>query len=189
MNVLLANDAGVLYWQGEAQHDQVRISTIEAMRILREELLLVRPDELHDLVFSLSWGIRACEKNREALPIIVLFDLLLQEKVQHFIKLLHESSSGRNGIVFEIFLAIGQISVPVELLQIFFIISGAPEPPRALIVHLASWGNSIEGEYDALSGLEDVHNKIDIIEHLDPDLLKLLRHELCFENDGVVLNG
>lgn len=91
MHVLFADDAGILEGQGEAQHDQIRISSIQAMRIIRQEGMLVGPDELHDLMLSLTRCIRPSEYNGESLPMLILLDFLEEEEMDHFVELLHEA--------------------------------------------------------------------------------------------------
>jgi hypothetical protein len=91
VHVLLTDDAGIFHGKGKTQHDQIGISSIQAVRIIRQEGMLVGPNELHDFMFSLSRRIRTSKNNGESLPMLILLDLLEQEEVDHFVKLLHEA--------------------------------------------------------------------------------------------------
>ncbi len=102
--------------------------------------------------------------------------------------MVHEGSAGRDGVVFEIFLAVCDIGVAVEFIDELFVLLRTSEPPGSLIVHLASWRHSVQRHHDHLRGLEHVDKRVDIVEDFDPYLLELLGHELGLEDDGVILN-
>lgn len=116
MDVFLTDDAGVLEREGEAKHDEVGICSVKTVGVIREEGVLVGPDELHNLMLSLSRSVRSSEHNGESLPVLVLLNLLQQEEVDHLVQLLHEAGAWRNRVVLEVLLAVGNVRVAVQLL-------------------------------------------------------------------------
>jgi hypothetical protein len=96
MNILLSDDTNVLHRQHQAQHNQVSVCTIQTMAIIWRELMFVASDPFHDLMLTLTWAVRAGENNTDIFPIIIFFDLFLNEKVNHFIEFLHEFRAWRN---------------------------------------------------------------------------------------------
>lgn len=109
--------------------------------------------------------------------------------MEHVVELVHEGSAGRDGVVFEIFLAVRDIGVAVELVDELLVLLRASEPPGSLVVHLAAWSHAVERHHDHLGGFEHVDERVDIVEDFDPDLLEFFGHELGLEDDGVVLSG
>lgn len=188
MNILFSDDEYVFDRESEAKHNQVSICSIEAMSIVLTELSLVCPHKLHNFVFSLSWSIWPCKYNAQSFPIIILIYLFLNEKMKHLIELLHESSSWWNWVIFEVLLTICDISITVEFSNVLFVLFSRSKSSRTLVVHLASWGNTIKSHHYHFSWLDHVDKSIDIVEYFDPYFLKLFRHELGFENNGVILN-
>ena len=61
------------------------------MRVVREEILTIGTDELHDLVLALTRSVGTSENNGKVLPVLVLLDLLQQKEMNHLVKLLHEA--------------------------------------------------------------------------------------------------
>lgn len=188
VHVLLADDAGVFEGQREAQHDEVCVCAVEAVRVIWVELALVGPDVLHDLVLSLAWGVRAREDNGQPLPVVVLLDLFEEEEVEHLVQLSHELGPWRDGVILEVFLTVGQVSIAVQLLEKLLVVLGTAEPPGPLLVHLAPGSNSVKREHDGLGGLEQVDDGIDVIKDLDPYFLELLGHQLRLEDYRIVLH-
>jgi len=146
MNILLSDNADIFHRQCQAQHDQVSVSSIQAMTIVWWELMFVASDPLHNLVFTFTWTIRSSENNTEIFPIIILFDLFLNEKVDHFVEFFHELSTGWNGIVFEVLLTIASVLliVPIKSFYKLFVVSGTLKSSCSLIVHFWSWSDTIQ---------------------------------------------
>ena len=71
----------------------------------------------------------------------------------------------------------------IKLLHELLVISSAFEPPGPLVVHFGAGSNSVEGHDDHFLGLEDVDNHVNVVEDLQPDLLKLFGQDLRLEND------
>jgi hypothetical protein len=107
--------------------------------------------------------------------------------MQHFVELVHEGSSGRNGVVLEVLLAVSDVSIAVEFGDELFVILRTPKPSGALVVHLAARSNAVQSHDYHFGGLEHVDEGIDVVENFDPNFLQLLGHELGLENDRVVL--
>lgn len=96
MDVLLPDDECVLDGKSQPQHDEVGICSVEAVGIVRQEVILVSSHELHNFVLSFSGSVRASEDYTKAFPVVVLIDFFLDEEMQHFVELLHEGSSWRD---------------------------------------------------------------------------------------------
>jgi hypothetical protein len=118
---------------------------------------------------------------------VVLFDLLEEEEVDHVVELAHELGPRGDRIIFEIFLAVCEVSVAMQLLEEFLIVLCTSKPPGALVVHLAPGSHSVEGEDDGLGGFEEIDDSVDIVKDLDPYFLEFSGHELGLEDNGVVL--
>ena len=187
MYILFSDNTGVFDRKREPEHNEVGICAVEAMRVIGVKLRLVGPHKFHDLVLPLTWSVRTRENNTEVLPIIVLLDLLLYEKMQHFVELVHEGGSRRNGVVFEVLLAVCDVSIAIEFGDEILVLLRTPEASSALVVHLAPGGHSVQSHDNHLGGLEHIDERIDVVEYFDPNLLQLLGHELRLENDRVVL--
>lgn len=108
--------------------------------------------------------------------------------MKHFVELLHERGSGRDGVVFKVLLAVGHVSVPVETLDVLLVLLGTTKSSRALVVHLAPGSDSVESHDDHFGGLEHGDDGVDIVEDLYPHFLEFLGHELGFEDDRIVLS-
>ena len=107
--------------------------------------------------------------------------------MQHFVELVHEGGSRRNGVVFEVLLTVCDVSIAIEFGDEILVLLRTPEASSALVVHLAPGGHSVQCHDNHLGGLEHIDERIDVVEYFDPNLLQLLGHELRLENDRVVL--
>ncbi len=189
MDVLFTDYQSVLYRQSQTQHYQVCVGSVETVSVIGQEVLLVCPHELHDLVLALARGVGASENDAEALPVVVLFNFFLDEEVEHVIELFHEGSARRNGVVFEVFLTVSHVGVAVEAFDIVLIFLGTAETTSALVVHLAARGHSVEGHDDHLGGLDHGDDGVDVVEDFDPHFFEFFGHELRLEDDGVILDS
>lgn len=109
--------------------------------------------------------------------------------MDHLIEFLHEFSSWRDGVVLEVLLTVCRalLVVAIKSFNKLFVISCAFEPSGSLVVHFGSWSNTIQSQEDHFSGFEQVDNSIDVVEHLNPNFLKLLGHNLRLEYHRIIL--
>ena len=188
MNILLPDNAYIFHGQSQAQHDQVSISPIQTVGIIRRELAFICSDPLHDLVFTLTRAVGPSKNDADVFPVIVFFDFFLDEKVYHFVKFLHELGTWRDWVVFEVLLTVSAFVVAVESFDKLFVVPCAFEPTWALIVHFGSRGDTVQSEEDHFIGFQNVDDHINVVEDFDPDFLKLFGHNLGLEDDRVVLD-
>ena len=113
MDVLLSDDEGIFDGQGQTQHYQIGICSVEAMGVIGHEIIGIGSDELHNVVFSFSRCIGTCEDDAETFPVVIFFHFFFDEEVEHLVELIHEGGAWWDGIVFEIFLAVGHIGIAV----------------------------------------------------------------------------
>ena len=160
------------------------------MTIVGIKLMFVGSNPLHDLVFTLARAIWSCKNDADVFPVIIFFNFFLNEKMDHFVQFLHKLSSRGNWIIFEIFLTISRtlLIISVESLNKLLVVTSALESSCSLIVHFWSWSDTIQSQENHLARFEQVDNCVDIVKNLNPNLFKLLWHDLCFEYYWIILN-
>ena len=126
MYILLPYYEGVLNRQCQTQHDQIGISTIEAVSILWKKVLLIGPNKLHYFMLSFSRSIWSCENNRECFPVFILLYFLLNEEVKHLVKLFHERCAWGYGVVFKILLTVYSVSVSIQFRDVLLVLQSTP---------------------------------------------------------------
>ncbi|KAL4936004.1 hypothetical protein BDV06DRAFT_217005 [Aspergillus oleicola] len=137
----------------QAQHNQIRIKTIQTMANIRivQRLRFRVPDVLHDLVFTFTRYLVAREYNVHSLPILVLGNLLADEILQLFLAvegvLLRHLNSLRNCLLFR-----------------RFSVEGRSESSGSLLVHLRTWCDTINSHEEELLWFDLPIQMFDIIE-------------------------
>lgn len=158
------------------------------MTVIGWELMFICSDPFHDFMLTFTRAVGPCKNDTDIFPVIVFFNLFLDEKVDHFIQFLHELCTWGNWIVFEVLLTVGTLLVvSVESFDELFVVSGAFESSGSLIVHFWSWSDTVQGEEDHFIRFEKIDNGVNVVEHFNPNLFELFRHDLCFEDNGVIL--
>ena len=180
----LADDVKPGFVSRESEHDEVRISSVDAVGLVgvvgqRSPFL---PDELHDLVLALARATGVREDYRQVLPVPVApysFLHVVPDCLSHVAQ--EGSARGYQVRVERGFVDVGfdfaRINVFLfELLQqvlLLFLhleaLHGGPEAARPLLVHLGARGHSVNSQVEQLPGPHDVDDLV----HVFVDVLAL----------------
>lgn len=178
----LSDDVESRLMCSQAEHDQIRICSVNAVTLIgvvsgRGAFL---PDELHDLMLPLARTVGIREDDSQVAPQSMPGESTLHVCSDCLCHIVEEGSAWCDDIGIEAFL----INVTLNLFNLFLIdivlleltqqlllllpyllsLHRCPEPSRTLLIHLSSWGNSINGQVEQLPRPNDVDDLIDVLE-------------------------
>mmetsp|Transcript_72871 Transcript_72871/g.173594 ORF Transcript_72871/g.173594 Transcript_72871/m.173594 type:complete len:321 (-) Transcript_72871:17-979(-) len=148
----------------QRQHDQIRIQTIHTMPYIRVIVWLgfATSNVVDNFVLTLSRHVWTRQHNCHLLPQWVLFNLLLDEKMEVLCQTLHELCPWRDAVRVE-WSCIHFLTSLQGTLQSLSSIVCSPEASRPLLVHLRPRCTSINGHVEELLWLDDVEKPQDVL--------------------------
>eukprot|EP00047_Mylnosiga_fluctuans_P011955 m.23935 g.23935 ORF g.23935 m.23935 type:complete len:497 (-) comp3950_c0_seq2:77-1567(-) len=180
---LLAQQAEVRLVRRQAQHNQVGIEAVEA--VAREGVvvgpLLLRADEVHDLVLALAGHLVAGEDDTDALPVLIVGHLAVQEALQLLLQAHHElrARGDRVGVK----LALCGNTLGLQLFRLQRCLLRRAEAARALLVHLCTRRNAIDGHVQQPLRADDGDEVLQVRKHALED------HLLGKDDRGIDIAG
>ena len=188
----LPEDVEVGFVGAEAEHDEVSVGTVDAVRRVGVVRWLgsLRAYEVENFVFAFTWNKGIAEQDDEVFPKRVGVHLLNDVKLERLGKPVHELGAWRDHVRVEVeaarlllFATVqGQRVSPVCLdllfsLGLFFSIFCCSKPSRSLLVHFGSWCDAINGKVNKLLGLNQFYDFVCVRVDVFEDFVLALR--LC----------
>jgi hypothetical protein len=169
----LSEEAEVGVVGEETEHDEVGIEAVETVSYVGviARLSPLPPNVVHNLVFALARHLVPAQYHRHIPPVCVLGDLLVDKVLELCAESGHERCAGGNAVGIESFLVRQFLPFRLGLLSRLSGFFCCAEPSTALLVHLCTGSDAVDGHIEHLLGLDLPKQVVHVREDGREDLL------------------